>query len=131
MPSERVISIRSLEVMARVGVPEEERSNPQRLLVDLRFAASEQPPDLGDDIARTVDYFAVSRRVIALSRERPRRLIETLADELADHLLREFPLLWVEVTVRKFILPDTEHVSVSVRRDTPLHSSFLAPRGAS
>lgn len=116
MPFERVIGIRGLEVIARVGVPEEERTAPQRLLLDLRFAAIGQPADLRDDIDSTVDYFALSRSVIALVGERPRKLIETLADELADRLLTDYPLRWIEITVRKFILPDAEWVAVTVRR---------------
>jgi FolB domain-containing protein len=117
MPSERVIAISGLEVMSRVGVPEEERSAPQRLLIDLKFVAREHHAHLGDDITRTVDYFAVSRRVIALAAERPRRLIETLADDTASALLQEFRLGWIEITVRKFILPDADCVSVSIRRE--------------
>jgi len=77
MASERIIEIRRLEIRARVGVPEEERAVPQRLLLDLRFAALDQPSDLGDDIATTIDYYSVSRRVIALAGERSRKLIET------------------------------------------------------
>jgi 7,8-dihydroneopterin aldolase/epimerase/oxygenase len=117
MSSERVIEIRGLEVMARVGVPEEERAVSQRLLLDLRFAALDQPADLGDDISGTVDYYSVSRRIIALAGDRPRKLIETLADELADHLLSDYPLRWIDLTVRKFILSDAEWVGVSVRRE--------------
>jgi dihydroneopterin aldolase len=116
MSSERVIEIRGLEVMARVGVPEEERSAPQSLLLDLRFGALNQPADLGDDIAKTVDYFELSRRVIAIAGERPRKLIETLADELADRLMNDYPLRSIEITVRKFILADAGWVGVTVRR---------------
>ena len=118
MTSERIIAIKSLEVMARVGVPEEERSQPQKLLMDLSFTAADQPVDLGDDITRTVDYFAVSRRVIAIAAESPRKLIETLADDTAAILLAEFGLRWVEITIRKFILTDAEWVSVSLRRES-------------
>jgi len=117
MSSERVIEIRGLAVMARVGVPEEERSAPQRLLLDLRFAARNQPADLRDDIAATIDYFDLSRQVIAFAGERPRKLIETLGDELADRLITGYPLRWIEITVRKFILTDAEWVSVSIRRE--------------
>jgi FolB domain-containing protein len=116
MSKERIISIQGLEVMARIGVPDEERSVPQRLLIDLRFAALAQPESLQDDITRTVDYHAVSLRVAEFSSARPRKLIETLADEIAETMLREDELQWIEVTVRKFILPNAEWVGVSTRR---------------
>ncbi len=116
MVSERIIEIRGLELKARVGVPDGERADPQRLLLDLRFAATDQPPDLGDEISRTVDYHAVALRVAAIVEERPRKLIETLADELTGTLLSEFRLRWIEVAIRKFILPNAEWVSVTIRR---------------
>jgi FolB domain-containing protein len=115
MPAQRVIAIRGLEVMCRIGVSEEERAAPQRLLLDLRFSARDQPDDLGDDLGATVDYFALSRRVATAAAEHPLRLIETLADGLARLMLSEYPLRWAEVTVRKFILADAEEVSVTVR----------------
>lgn len=117
MTGERIIGIKGLEVSACVGVPEEERARPQRLLLDLRFAALDQPSDLGDEISRTVDYHAVSLRVTEIVGERPRKLIETLSDELAAALLGEFSLRWIEVTIRKFILPNAEWVAVSTRRE--------------
>jgi FolB domain-containing protein len=117
---ERVIGIEGLEVSAFIGVPEEERAIAQSLLLDLRFAAMIQPGELHDDISFTVDYDAVSRRVAEIVTERPRKLIETLADELTLTLLQEFSLRWIEITVRKFILPQTESVSVSMRRESPI-----------
>jgi FolB domain-containing protein len=119
MSTERIISIQGLEVMAHVGVPEEERAVAQRLLIDLRFAASAQPEELQDDIARTVDYHVVSLRAVEISRARSYKLIETLADDLALALLAEFHLCWIDVTIRKFILPNTEWVGVSVRHESP------------
>lgn len=116
MKSERVIGIQGLEVMAHIGVPEEERAVPQRLLIDLRFAASVQPEVLKDDLSLTVDYAAVNLRVSEIVSEYPRKLIETLADDLSEILLQEFSLGWIELTIRKFILPQTEWVSVTVRR---------------
>ena len=117
MGTERIIEIRGLELKARVGVPDGERADPQRLLFDLRFAATDQSPDLGDEISLTVDYHAVALRVAAIVEERPRKLIETLADDLATSLLSEFGLRWIEITVRKFILPNAEWVSVTIRRE--------------
>jgi len=115
MKSERIIEIRGLEVMAHVGVPDEERAVPQRLLMNLRFAAFNQPTELNDDLSLTIDYYAVSQRVVTIAQERPRKLIETLADEIAALLLTEFLLCWIEMTIRKFILPNTEWVSILVK----------------
>lgn len=118
MENERIITIRGLEVQASVGVPDEERATPQRLLIDLRFAALNQPEQLNDDIALTVDYHSVSLRVTEMAGDHRVKLIETLADEIAGRLLGDFGLRWIEITIRKFILPQTEWVAVSTRRES-------------
>jgi dihydroneopterin aldolase len=44
------------------------------------------------------------------------RLIESLADSLCSDLLSTFPLKTVRITLRKFVLPDTDAVSVTLTR---------------
>lgn len=110
------ITIRGLEVMSHVGVPDEERAHPQRLLVDVTFTPRISFESVGDDIRSTVDYYAASQRIVSLAAERPRRLIETLAADIAACVLNEFPAESVDVEVRKFILPNTEYVAVRCRR---------------
>lgn len=102
--------------MANIGVPDEERAEPQRLVLDVSFAAFSQPKELSD-LATTIDYHAVSVCLEQECQAHPWHLIETLADKLTERLLTVFPLRWVELTVRKFILPNAEYVSVTVRRE--------------
>ena len=110
------IVIEQLELSAHVGVPDAERVKAQRLTVNLRLEVARGFHDLGDDIANTVDYFAVCETIKALAAERPRRLIETLAEEIASAVLRDFAVAAVEVELRKFILPETAFVAVRLRR---------------
>lgn len=110
------IRIEDLEVHYRVGVPEAERATPQRLLLTLEMRLDFARAAAGDDLTRTIDYHAVSRRLLALGEGRQWRLIETLAVEIAELVLREFGPERVEVEVKKFILPETRHVAVRVER---------------
>ena len=114
------ILVEALEILAHVGVPDEEIANPQRLTVSLVLEPRGGFSHLHDEIARAVDYFQVCRRVKQVAAERPRRLIETLAEDIARALLSGFDLAAVEVELRKFILPDTAHVAVRLRRSVPL-----------
>jgi FolB domain-containing protein len=111
-----VINVSKLELSAHIGVPEEERKVAQRLTVDLRLVPMRDFSSLADDLANTVDYFALTRRVRALAAERPWKLIETLVDEIAGCCLDEFAVREVEVELYKYILSDAAHVSVRVRR---------------
>jgi dihydroneopterin aldolase len=111
-----LILIEALELSARIGVPEEERTAPQRLTVNLVLEPIEDFRALDDRIEKTVDYFQVVRTIQALASARPRQLLETLGEEIAAELLAHFSVRAVEVELRKYILPDTAFVAVRLRR---------------
>ena len=110
------IEIRRLRVSTLIGVPDEERSAAQTLLVTVLMTPSQGFDGLADEISRTIDYYAVSQEIEAIAAARPRRLIETLATDIAGHLLGNHPLARVAVTLEKHILPNTECVAVHIER---------------
>ena len=114
------IHIEQLEVSARIGVPEEERAKPQRLSVNISFWPRQQACDLEDKIDQTVNYSAVAEETKSFVSDQSVSLIETLADRLAIHLLKIFPIQKVVVEVRKFALQDVKYVSASVTRTAPV-----------
>ena len=81
------IIIQDLEVRCRVGVPEAERAEPQRLLVTVQMESDFSAAAASDDLKHTVDYYAVSRRLLALGERGTWKLIETLAVEIAETIL--------------------------------------------
>jgi len=110
------IEIRRLKLVTHIGVPDEERADSQILLATIRMTPSQGFDGLADEISRTIDYYQVSREIAALAADRPRRLIETLATDIASHLLEHHPLARVAVTIEKHILPNTECVAVHLER---------------
>lgn len=111
------IAIHDLAVLFHVGVPAAERANPQRLTLTVEMEHDFSV--IGDALDRTIDYQAVSQRLLDYGRERSWQLIETLAVELAEMILREFKPSRVTVEVKKFVLPQARHVSVRVTRPEP------------
>jgi 7,8-dihydroneopterin aldolase/epimerase/oxygenase len=109
------IHIEQLELFARVGVSTSERSEPQRLTLNITLWP--KIAELHDDIENTVNYSTVAERVKEFVRRHDYKLIETLAEETATHLLAQFSLRKVEVEVRKFVLPDANYVSVTAVRE--------------
>ena len=109
------IHIEELEIHARVGVPDSERAQAQRLTLNITFWPRKSGPR--DDIADTVNYSEVAASLKQFVAQRDYRLIETLAEETAGHLLARFPLSKVAVEVRKFVLPEADHVSVTAIRE--------------
>lgn len=108
------IAIKNLKAGVRVGVTDSEIANIQEVSICLRLVPGHCLSNLDDDITRTVDYHAVAERVKEVAASRPRRLIETLAEDIASTLLSEFDLVHVAVEIRKYILTETDYVSVRV-----------------
>ena len=110
------ISIIDLEVFYRVGVPDAERAQPQRLLLTVEMEFDFSAAARSNDIADTIDYFAVSQRLLKFGEGRSWKLIEKLATDIANTILIEFKPAAVTVEVKKFIIPEARHVSVSLTK---------------
>jgi len=110
------IEIRRLKIQTHIGVPEEERAQAQSLWISARMMPAQGFDGLADAIEHTIDYQAVADELSSLAALRPRKLIETLAVEAADLLLRNHPLREVWIRIEKKILPDTDCVAVEITR---------------
>jgi 7,8-dihydroneopterin aldolase/epimerase/oxygenase len=110
------ISIVDLEVFYRVGVPDAERAKPQRLLLTVEMDFDFSMAAKSDAIADTIDYFAVSQRLLKFGDGREWKLIEKLAADIADMVVSEFKPQSVSVEVKKFPIAQASYVSVNVNR---------------
>lgn len=112
-----MISVQGLEVWCCVGVPDEERAHPQRLKISVSFSApGVAQAAAADDLSHTINYYEVSREVLRVAQEKPRRLIETLAEDLATALRERFDLQSVDVEIHKFIIPACDAVVLRIHR---------------
>ena len=110
------ISIVDLEVFYRVGVPDAERSQPQRLLLTVEMESDFSAAAKSDSIADTIDYFAVTQRLLKFGDGKSWKLIEKLAADIVDAILSEFKPQSIAVEVKKFVIPQARHVSVKLTR---------------
>lgn len=110
------IQIIGIDLPVHIGVPDAERATPQSVQADVIMQVPCPFEDLRDDLASTIDYQAVAIRLRNLAAEKPRKLIETLAAEMATCVLREFGAAAVTVEIRKRILPGVDHVAVRLHR---------------
>jgi len=110
------IRIDSLELSAHIGVTEIEREQPQRVTLSIALEPERKFAEMRDDLQHTVDYVAVCEAAQAITRERPRQLLETLGEDLAEGLLARFPIRALHLELRKYVLPDTAFVAVEVDR---------------
>lgn len=110
------IEICRLKITTHIGVPVEERADPQYLLVTVKMTPLENFDNLADEIIRTIDYHAVSLEIGALAACKPRHLIETLATDIANYLLERHLIAKIFVRIEKHILSNTECVAVEILR---------------
>jgi FolB domain-containing protein len=110
------ILIRDLAVAYRVGITDAERAQPQRLLLNIEILHDFTTAAESDELAGTIDYYAVCQRLLYFGEERNWKLIESLAVEIARLLRTEFGAAGVTVEVKKFIIPETRYVAVRVTR---------------
>ena len=110
------IIISELEVFFHVGITAEERAKPQRLLITVEMGHDFKAAAARDNLAETIDYAAVSERLLRFGDGCHWELIETLAVDLAAMVLDEFSPKKVLVEVKKFCVPQARHVAVIVSR---------------
>jgi dihydroneopterin aldolase len=110
------ITIVDLEVQYHVGVSDEERAKPQRLLitVDMNFDFSSAAAS--DRITKTIDYYAVAKHIIEFGQGRSWKLIEKVVKDVTDLVIEEFQPASTTVTVKKFAIPQAAYVAVTLSK---------------
>jgi dihydroneopterin aldolase len=99
------IEVRGLRVEAAHGVSEQERARPQPFEVDLDLYLSLSAAAASGDLAHTADYSAAVGAAVSVLRGPPRRLLETLAAEMAGAVLADERVQAVTVALRKLRPP--------------------------
>ena len=95
------VFIEGLEIDALIGIYDWERRIRQTLRFDLEMGFDNRRPAASDDIADTLNYKAVSKRIEQFVRESDFGLVETLAERIAEIVLREFIVQWLRLKLSK------------------------------
>lgn len=95
------VFIEQLEVQALIGIYDWERRIRQPLWFDIEMSFDNRIPAASDAIADTLDYKAVSKRVIAYVEQSGFGLVETLAERVAALILEEFAVRRVRLKLSK------------------------------
>ena len=110
------ITLVDLEVFYCVGVPDEERATPQRLLISVDMNYDFAVAAVSDRIEKTVDYASVAQDLQKYGDGRSWKLLEKLVTNIADTLLTKYRPQAVAVEVKKFSIPNARYVAVSLTR---------------
>jgi len=112
-----IVFLRGLRVDTVIGVYDWERGIKQTLIIDLEMAADIRRAAATDDIADTLDYKAVAKRLSAFIAASEFQLVETLAERCAELLLAEFNIPWLRLTInKKGAVSSADDVGVIIER---------------
>jgi dihydroneopterin aldolase len=116
MKHEDKLIIKDLQAKCRVGVTAAERAAPQPIEMDLELEIDASWAAARDDVRSAVDYAKLAAVVKEHVEGKTYNLLETMAEEVAAFILREFGTDGVVVQVKKRALPGIGYAAVEVHR---------------
>ncbi|MEN8178156.1 MAG: dihydroneopterin aldolase [Pseudomonadota bacterium] len=96
-----IVFIRDLRIQTVIGIYDWEREIRQPVIFDLEMGADIARAAASDSIEDTLDYKAVSKRLIEFVEASEFQLVETLAERCAAIVINEFEVPWVRLTLNK------------------------------
>ena len=123
-----IIEIKNLEIFANHGVFPEENVLGQKFVVSAKLYTSTRKAGLTDELTASIHYGEVSQMITKFTKEHTYKLLETLAENLCQMLLHEFPLMnTITLRIEKPWAPvglPLETVSVKIGRFW--HTAYIA-----
>ncbi len=95
------IFLDELRVDTIIGIWEWERRIRQTVVIDLEMSADIARAAATDDVADTLNYKSVAKRIQGFVADSSFQLVETLAEQIAAIVRDEFDVAWVKVRVNK------------------------------
>lgn len=96
-----IVFISDLRIETIIGIYDWERRVRQTISLDLEMGADIRRAAASDAIEDTLNYKAVAKRLIEFVGASRYQLVETLAEEIAAIVQREFAVPWVKLTLHK------------------------------
>jgi dihydroneopterin aldolase len=96
-----IIFLGGLEIQTIIGIYDWERETKQTVVIDIEIAYDIKKAAETDDIQYTLDYKAVSQRIISFVEQSRFFLVEKLIEEIATIIRNEFNVSWVRIILNK------------------------------
>ena len=113
----RHVFVRDLELLALIGIYAHEKTDPQRIIVNIDLSVMEGEGPQDDDIGHVVSYEIVVKKVEQIIAEGHINLVETLCEKIAAACLRDKRVVAARVRVEKpDIIKNARSVGVEIER---------------
>ncbi|WMY96872.1 MAG: dihydroneopterin aldolase [Arsenophonus sp.] len=112
-----IIFIKKLQVFTTIGVYDWEQTIKQKLLIDIKIGYDNNFFSKSDNKKYFLDYAEISQIVVKNIEKKQFKLIENVAENIADILLNKFDIYWVCIKVVKSnAIPKAKKVGVIIQR---------------
>ena len=116
-PSGDRIFLHGLTAQCIIGFIDWERRVRQTVVLDIELPVDCRQASITDEVADTLDYKKVAKRVLAFVEASEFQLVETLAHRLALLILADFPVEWVRISLNKpGAIRNSRDVGVEIER---------------
>jgi dihydroneopterin aldolase len=113
----RRVFVRDMEIVASVGVLEHERRYEQRISLSADLMVRDDYDGISDRLENVLDYSALVGGIARLVQSEHVNLIETLAERIAEHCLRDARVESVRVRIEKpDAMPSCGSVGIEIER---------------
>lgn len=96
-----IVYIEQLHIQTVIGIYDWEKEIKQEVCLDLQMANDNRRGAASNDVADTLDYMAVSKRLMAFVGDHRFELLENLAERCADIVMQEFGVCWLRLKAAK------------------------------
>ncbi|MBU4561457.1 dihydroneopterin aldolase [bacterium] len=113
------ILLRNIILYAHLGVKEEEREVRQKISLDVELSLNLEETAQKDDLEKTVDYEKVYNLIKKRIEAKKYHLLEALAQDLAQEILKNFKIEEVLLQAKKLqvkLAGPLDYVAVEVKR---------------
>ncbi len=112
-----IVFIQGLKIDTVIGIYDWERKIRQNIVLDIEMSADINAASKTDHINQALDYKAVSKRLIDFVQNSEFQLVETLAEQITQIVLKEFEVTWIKLTLNKGeVLTGAQGVGVIIER---------------
>lgn len=118
-----IIRITDLEAIGYIGVKDDERANPQILLINFHGVYDLSKAMQTDNVSDTINYSTIAKRIKAIVAETKYRLLEALANHIMRELFYEFSFSEITLRIEKpHRVANTRLVGIEITRKAENYS---------
>ena len=97
--------IKEIEFIGHCGITEEERITGQRLSADIELSVDIAIAANSDRLQDSIDYVGVCNLIVSIGSEGKFNLLETLAERMAQEVLKKYNVSEILIRLRKYSVP--------------------------